>query len=1382
MPDPRREVLTPDTIASPQAAAIEMAFWDRISSFWARYYDPSDKEALTGVYEAFLRALESDYVRLFQLDQCKSLTHHPIFTQRRWVRLDMHRYAELRAWLRFLLNTSQVKSATEATGLSQLTCGALDTNHARHWHLHFPWAVTDTSDAGKTINLGFPLVPSAITIWRMRDSTTGGLRSGGQLWPSEFTVVNNGTGIRLDASVLNERFEIDVAVDLSAPMYDGMVPQVQLVTSDGFVGPRSISIASGFHAGFPVHAMLVRNPPPGVTAGAQRTNRLDFATTRRLFPWGSPSDPVSPGVIIPTAGRLSLPTSVTLSPEDAVFVFGLVPGDFDTIHRHRRASDVLTAANATPAGTTTWSPPGAVIQPGIFGSVNFIGSEVKLFIRGRLIDPSNYDYDSNTNTFSFKVPFVFAVHESVPIEAVFQDESRSTLTLDGAFHLHFRCEGQTINPEEAFDVFDDAGEFDDELDPMGTFDTTGAVNRVSIPFPVDLLGVRVFAGTSVGGGLRFLQPGVDYFATVTDGQTVFNFNFNISGMNIEVRYREDSAIYVAGLSDIAGTSVAGTDFSSVGLLLDNNLQGLITGFETEYGQVKNWPALVEAARIVAAGGNPVFSLFYDEFPEYEGLPIDSPRVPTLTANQARNIESAGTRLIAIPFLTDHVLYPTVRLESGVDYAVVDGEIRSFGLNLAGPKYPGDLAPGVWWCPLLVLDEELLAKSFGVLVGDIRESSNRYREALAANLLLRFSGPAVNPTRNAAAVLLGSRMFSQDSKILSADYEVFGQTLTIEDEGGQRYEVYDFGPDEDLPEIGSPVYVGQSVRGVPVLLQSSIPFFVSWTGKSLIVNTDLVQVKEGDRVVLGTSIGRFSLVVRSVGIRSIPGGVQSTLTFTTTVNIPVDGGSSILIFRDVGGPYSPFNGRVSDVSPIRRVVYRTEFESFDIPEDAPRMYRPGSFVFRGMAVRPDLAVVYDHQERPDWHWETPANSRALWEGVVDTEQNTSMLPSGLPDLRFASVSVGASGYAIAEVLPTNPPVHRGQAARLVPDDRSVDPISFTVAGSDGPRVLLHPNISQDLSGQIEFMRPQPVTARPEFFEMPPLTPVESTLAHDQRAGSPVLALQSTSAFADQGQALVVTAEGSAIEIEYFSVDHASNLLREVTWPSDIPALQDASGVEHVDLPAGLVVRQSLVYVDRKMNPAFILAVKRRVINDTSTSGPTLVNLNPGNADQFYQLLRASTAVLEVASAQTEPLRFLLEDVAPASTSLVIQARHVIADAYEPQTTEAVAGDRALQFFPLTLTLSSPMGAIVGGILEVDGGTPAVTVSVAITDPNMQDPYTYEWSLRIIRGATPALSLTNAESSSCNLAGVAPGGRYRLSLLVTTANGITGEATVDVVVAP
>jgi len=133
----------PSSRPSPQGETMDYLVWDRLSAFWKTSFAEEDRQALNAIYEAAAGVLDAEMVRLAEINAAKGVFSCPIYTQRRWVRLDLNRYKELKAFLSYV-TTGELSGVGAGCGAAStstdpnddssryLPCSALETSHAAH--------------------------------------------------------------------------------------------------------------------------------------------------------------------------------------------------------------------------------------------------------------------------------------------------------------------------------------------------------------------------------------------------------------------------------------------------------------------------------------------------------------------------------------------------------------------------------------------------------------------------------------------------------------------------------------------------------------------------------------------------------------------------------------------------------------------------------------------------------------------------------------------------------------------------------------------------------------------------------------------------------------------------------------------------------------------------------------------------------------------------------------------------------------------------------------------------------------------------------------------------------------------------------------------------
>jgi hypothetical protein len=507
--------------------------WSRLSSFWSTDFNPEDREIMTEAFHAYARALDSDYVRLYEIDEAKSLTTCPVWTQRRWLRLDLNRYEELRAWLKFL-SGSRSQGAEGGAAVSDFgDCLELPNLHTDHWHIHFPFKMTNElpDPARRTIELSYQMVPSLLEIYRIDPVVTGELRGQRLLPGQDFTV--EGTTLVLADAPSGTQYEIAAAFDFTDEAYAGLRPVMWEV--DQILNGNVVRVSDARWTNLPVHGLVVREAPE---QAEYATNTPGFTTEREFLPFGS-----ADGVRWGAGQQLVLPEGFQLGARDRLFLFGLEIGSSDTIHIHERHTQILNAGNANPDGTTQIQLTVAVAE-GLFENIGGFSQEFQLFLDGYLISPDDYRYELATNTVTLRAPYSFSGEGRVDVQ--FTNERRGDQNALSSLHVHYACQLAYAVTTQEYERFDDGGIYDDDTDPRPNFDLRRATNVVYVGAEVDLETIELY----VDGILA--RNGEDVKATIEEGRTRLAFTFPIEGKSLLVTFERRTALYQYGGAELAG--------------------------------------------------------------------------------------------------------------------------------------------------------------------------------------------------------------------------------------------------------------------------------------------------------------------------------------------------------------------------------------------------------------------------------------------------------------------------------------------------------------------------------------------------------------------------------------------------------------------------------------------------------------------------------------------------------------------------------------------------------------------------------------------------------------------------------------------------------------
>lgn len=1288
----------PSSRKSPQGNILDYLIWDRLSKFWASAYRQEDREALNAIYEAAGRVIDAEHIRLEEINRSKSLFSCPILSQRRWVRFELDRYNELRSFLSFALRGElpggsgyqNCSSAGDDTEGRTLNCTTSTINHAAHWHVGFSWTLSDTdATTRRTINLRYPIRPALTEIWRMIGGGSSRRVGVKMVYGIDYNILDDGCSIRLNEGEAGDVYDVEVGFDFTdRDTFDGRLPATRLAVSP-HPGLRSAAVPPELD-GFPVHLSLVFNPPPVISLTMQDTNNVSFTTEQVFIP---NTGDLSTGASNVTPGVVSYPSSYqALTALDVAFAFGLERVEdgaaFTRLHAHETFSFYLTLGAAPlPSGSTSYVPPDAnvtefplpngMVPAGLSSSVDFLGQELRVFLGGQKLHRSEFSYISATNVIRLARPLVLTPADPVRVDVQYTREFEGTPTQTLDLHNHVSCYIQRARPVTEFDAFDDGGDFDYDSEesvepPWGIFDS---ISSTSIIYLADVTADEATMRVYLNGEL--LARTKDYVTSVVPGTSTsqpkirFVFAQDISGKTVEVTYRRGGSILAYGIEDILGTSSCLNGY----LARDNaervlgNVGALLNNFISVYGPVKNPGALIDSIRILAGGGNPLFVLFADEFNSYTKYSVDAPNQP-LTAIDARTLESTNTQLAAIPIMVDHPHRPTVRIQQDEDFRVKNGSILT-SRDLTKPRSADDMEPGVWWCPLLVLDERLLARTFGALVGDVRSvSTPEYRNALIANHLARFSGPVSDSIESAASVFLGSPVFQQDGRVVAVNSITTAYIVSVRGASAERDYTIEAG--RDIPSVGSLVFAGQSIAS-PMAYQGTLTYMKSWTGGSLVIDGVFEVVQQGDLMWIemfqaGTQLSTWvRLTVQSAYVRLAtedPTRQETVLTFVERVQVRGVAPnilSRVKASRPAGTPIADFDGSVDSIKPVRYwSVVTSSGETFNIPENVPIPYYVGYEVRRGEAVIKSFARMYDHAERPDWLWMKPEDDDSyqhLFTGGL-------VVPAGQDDSRYVSIEPAVGG--ISKMIPSrvDPLPPRGTKIRVTLDSTGLIE-EYTVTGTNPTTLNVVPAVDSKRSGLAVFEWPA-IGVRSGYFELPPSSNPGVSLAAPHAVGAAALLLQSTVGFPAAGRVGLVLG-GGVLEVDYYRVN--GNFLADLTWESlrGHEALIDDDGRAISTISAVPVVLLA-EYTDRILNPAMEVLIKLRVEDDlgTTTGEPRITDVT---AEEYYRLFKNNASVLELNTVGTpDSLRMLLEDVVPPSTTLVVMSRHVISDVYDAGATD------------------------------------------------------------------------------------------------------------------
>lgn len=1342
--------MVPAPLRSVQAPLLDEIIWSRLSRFWTDVMDISDRAAFETIYEAGLSVIDAEFVRLLQIDQAKSVATCPIFMQRRWLRLDLNHYFAVKSWLEYLSGRlTHPTNPTDTEG--EIAQCLIEASTALHWHVRFPWRVV--SDAA--LSLGLPLLETTVQIWKM-DYDSQGRLVGRKLLPIRDYTVDYALGrITMPQAVVGDQYEIEAAPLLPREM-NGFAYTID--KADPVDGTNIAVTNFPFLPGYPVHVCVVRHPP-----AETETNDALYQTTREFYAYTG--DIFSGGTQHGASNQVLLPPTVVLSNLDAVYVFGVIEGGIPFTHRHMTDSLKFSAANANPSNVAS-IPLTQVPSAGAYGCVDLFPQEFNVVVGGRLLHPSEYRYDLVQNRIFFKTPLTFSPSSFLLVQVHYTVEESFGNNPIAGVHIHRECTlERAVTPVE-YERFDDGGILDDhEIVLDATFDQMSPSNVVVLEFPIETDGYLMIF---VDGDEQF--PGVHYSVSVDGNRTKVAFSASIQGRAVDILTQRVSLVYPYTWVDmLSGRQSFGITTEVLERVI-NNVTPALTGFQQLTGYTDVPPAvLLEAAKIAAAGGNPFFALFLDEFPELEYLGLDAAGA-AIPATTARALESADTKLIAIPYLVDRVHNPVSVLSEGVHYQTQHGGLES-AVDLLTPRSDKDDAPGVWWCPLVVLDERTLAKNFGALVQHFEDSSLEYRDALAAQLHLCFNGPDVAQLQRAACALLGSRLFTQDGTVQKISTKASYRELRILDPVSHLEQVVQVAATDSAPSIGTQVSPRQSLMGRR-LYNDRLTSFETWVSGTLTLTSDLA-LPDGTVVHLqlyppGSAIPTWAaLTVTRSQVTPTVFGIRYTIFFAERpVGLEARATSWMRAYEDAGAPYSALEGYVSNSRLLEYKEIATDKEAFDLPPGVEPSWAVGAAVVAGDPVRKDLAQVYDSTVRPNWQWQTPQQMllNIAQAAARSYQQQATLTPTGTGLTRAVFYSAVPRGTVV---------MFRAEGAQ--------ETQRFLVRGSMGSEHWMEPEIADTLSG-IATWSDAPANEVNQFFEEPLYAAIEPAVAPDQRVLAPSLVLTSAAGLPDAGRVRLRTPAGGSLAVSY--LERHGALLIKLTWDSDLEAFRNpGTGELDLSIPAGTTARVLTRYRSRRLNPAFVAAVTRRVIHDPAGRFGQPVLATDADADAYFAVIGNSTAVIETGET-TAPARLaaVFDRLVPVGATVILISQQRISETFDPTLLEGLPiADQLRILHPMVIALTSDP-APVGGIITLAGNRSSVAITLVVTDiDHPTGPWSTEWIVRATRGGTDTLRIEIADSTcAIYLSGLIRGGEYAVQYKLENPSGQTQSGAVTVVV--
>lgn len=530
-------------------------------------------------------------------------------------------------------------------------------------------------------------------------------------------------------------------------------------------------------------------------------------------------------------------------------------------------------------------------------------------------------------------------------------------------HGHRYIHFMNIETEIEFERFDDGGFFDDG----GVFDDGSSQNSLNLEIDISgMSNMRVYLQS------RLLKLGLDYFIR-DDNRTLF-FSSDIDGRMVKIEYDRDGRQFVYGIDSRESR------FSSRRIRKANMM------------------------------------LFYDEDASYrKEYSVDADGEYVLDSVNAARLASEDTYCHSIPVIQSSVDNPELVFTEGVHYELVDGAIAS---DVELPEF--------CWCPVVHMDEQALAKNFGVLVDYIRDgSSNSYKQELMAFWNGLLNGPIIRNIEWTVSMFLGVPFFQGDGKVVS----VSSRTLhnRVNTSTGDTYIV---DRSQNIQNrVGDRIFVGQSVSR-----SSDRNVFISMESSGSIDTTRIRSpgiesiVKPGDSLFIDSGMASGSYIVKymednailldrplsgSIGLiqEDVFDGTVQNSSITTRINYTkfpvIEAGSYIhienrgtYIVKSVGNSsielnetapqvtsglkfwiwfpvnifviqndVNPVAVRTSVITSITRVsewVIRTDFgQTISLPDGVLPSVSQGDSVERFQPASRQVAF-YDDTERPNWY--------------------------------------------------------------------------------------------------------------------------------------------------------------------------------------------------------------------------------------------------------------------------------------------------------------------------------------------------------------------------------------------------------------------------------
>ena len=831
--------------------------------------------------------------------------------------------------------------------------------------------------------------------------------------------------------------------------------------------------------------------------------------------------------------------------------------------------------------------------------------------------------------------------------------------------------------------------FDDggRFDDGGTFDTTDQQNVVTTGFLIaEADDLRVF----FNGVLQLINYN---FALSSDG-TQLLFNFNIAGGTIRIEYERISRQYVYGLTDLSGLTTQQLQQTNMLLFYNEDIK------------------LINQYSVNALG-------------------------QTLTALEAYTLASQDVALASIPQLQDRIDGSTFTYFNETDYDIVDGAILS--------DHP---LPDKVWCPVVEIDENTLAKNFGVVVNFPQVGSTpQYKAALQALWRGYWSGPNILDIEETVSMFLGIPFFNTNSTV-SAVTQVLSQTNLIT---SSETITLDDGLSTQL-QVGDIVFPGQSAlfksRFSTIAGQNTVGVFGQTSISDAILPT---QAQIGDLLSIvgfnaegGYSISNISdgLLTISTPLTGSIGLIQSAVfdatvlsnIITRTISWPkfasnIEVGSQIFIstkglftVASISGATLTLNIAVSGLNGLSFVIWNpaqisilrtdalplvTKFgtvtainqifnteiltqdgNTYSLPPALPPAVKQGDVVTQYQPLSAQVAV-YDDHDRPNWLFSNNAafavaNTEVQDQQIIVVNSNTG--------------AVSANGFSFTDSATNFIGTVSVGDQLFIMSGLNAATLPYTVRIVSTHTLILKQNVVVD-PNPIRYSVSHTVKSIeiPNTQRVSVAAPVTVTLTSDATASANILIVNDASQLPPQGVLRVI--KGHFTELILYK-EIVGNTIRQCirSWNEE-NQFQLAQS-----LTTGQQISLVWAFSSNTLREVFYAAIE-----NVSTLNNTLDITN--NATSLYNQIKPHTTIIEldansfIANPDLSNITTFLDNIIPSSSHWFIDINSALSDSDTIASTEKAFVSTHLNFLPYSLAVTGADGIH----LTYSGADPGVQVN-------------------------------------------------------------------------